>query len=224
MPCKRRVTKPHVKNEGGPLPKTDGTDIFGPDNTWEKLYAITRKYMLVRTYWHFTEDRQLVEDAASDGFLYVLEHWQHQRSSLTANLERNFMYAMRVARLRARQSYGVARKRGSTEMVRSGAEPWYIRPQDYGDWYVGIFGASTADTPEDALVQRDTQERVTAIVGKVMTDTEFGDSLTDLFEGRTERSAATRDGVSQKTINRRRAAALEHMRHVLIAHDLLEVS
>lgn len=212
--CKKRGAQPRLAHTH----PQDGTEIFGDGNTWELLYTLTRKYMK-RTYWHYSEDSGLVEDAASDGFMYVYEHWQHQPSSLTTNLARNFAFAIRVARLRSKEFYGKARM--LPELPRTGAEPKDLSVNQYGDWLTGIFGECKAPTPEAQHATTDEQQRARAVIKEVLATDADPSWLLDILQGLTQEEAAAERGVSHQAISKRRATGMARISPVLRKHGLL---
>lgn len=195
----------------------DGTELFGPGNTWESLYAHVHRYMNKRFYFRPEEIRS---DAASEGFDYIASKWVTYPSSLTNDLGRNWNYAKRIARKQA--AYWLGKQYTRPEVSVSTLVPPAMDPEQASDRVDSIYGEASVDVYGD-IETRDLRERARAALIELAADPdEFDLWVRDFIAGMSLRDTEAKTGTPRQTLSRHRMSGLTRARPVLIKHGLIQ--
>lgn len=199
--------------------RSDGSEVFGPERTWERLYDESHRY-LTRKFWT-ASDPHTVEDAASEGFMRTLgKDWSRLPARNQDDYDRNWNYARRVLRLEA--GAWLRGQQSSPEIPVSSLIPSGLSPDQEQDFVVNLFGAADVDV-HDSVADMDMLDRAERVIAVLAQNPQEWNSwardllTTDL----TEREVGKQEGVSHQAIHYRRVNGINRIQPLLVEHGLV---
>lgn len=172
----------------------DGSELFGPGNTWWGLRTYVLKF--TRRTWPGLS-QCLVEDAVGEGLARTMDLWVHWRGSvLPGNPGLTYAGAKRHASM-------AAHKYLKSELQRE--EPLSVR-----------------ETPRELSTERGLSIQAQKAIEELQNDDREWDAWArDFLAGESERAVAAREQVSQQAIDQRRKRGLKRARPLLRKHGLI---
>jgi len=196
----------------------DGSEIFGPGHTWTALYLLTHEEVRMS---HWSQDRETVEDAASEGFTraFTKNGWSDLDASTPALQDRNWNYVKRIARLEARDWFRKERAHSRTEVAVSSLVPEGLTAEQEQDFIDSIYGEAPNGNVAESAVDRDLLERAGRAIEE-LSNADLGPWFEDLLAGRTVREVEERDQIANQRVSEMRRRGMQSIQHVLQKHGL----
>ena len=151
----------------------DGTEIFGPGNTWPELYAYVHRYAGYR-YQH--RDSGLAHDAASEGYLRtVRKTWTNLPVATPEDMARNWNYVKRIARLETGSF--LVKEDARPELTFTTLMPDGMEADREQDFLDALFGASPHADCAESVMESDLHQRALSALRELAQQRSVDDRL-----------------------------------------------